>query len=277
MSGVADPLVGEEIKERGWRCGSVIPVEMYDSLRPHLIHPAQNEPIQIASDDWLIVISHSCDITAAKLTQEPFVEVLVCRPIFRRDRHFTNRKSTRRLHFRPNPEEFPSLSLDAHAIRDRYLIPREHFIRFSPCEHRRCGAIQVNGLQSWYALRYQRAAWPDSLNACLAPLRTEIEDALKGLNDDRSELRVGIVQESSSGRPIIRLAVFLIVEEETWKNDHAIREEYSRSFHRFLGILRTCDQIMIDEESEVLSGGDFSWQDQRMTEIWNLANLTPIE
>jgi hypothetical protein len=134
----SDDTIGETLDGKGWQCGATIPPEMYQSVIMYLRHDAgASESREIAPDDWLIVLSQTCDVVARKLVQEPLVEVLWCHVVGKRRRQFLNRRSTRELDFRPDSRQLPNLYLSAHATRDRYVIPRQVFADFSPRSDRR--------------------------------------------------------------------------------------------------------------------------------------------
>lgn len=270
--GISSDAVGAALDAKGWRCGATIPSEMYTPVEPYLRHSAADQPPKIPPEDWLVVLSQTCDIVAGKLEQEPLIEVLWCRPISKRRRGYVNRRSTRQLDFRPDAERAPSLYLTAHATRDRYVVPRELFVNHSPRTDRNLSTRAVHGLQSWYALRYTRPAWPDEFVNLLRPVKEELEAALEGLSDDESELRVAL-----SGKPdLYSLAVFLIIDEFR-AAESGYRQAAQQMFGDFVSILRTCERIEVDDVSKVVVGNEFSWQAMQITELWNFAALTPID
>src|SRR5205809_771470 len=115
MSGEHD-AVGDILDKLGWCCGAAVPNEMYPDIEANLHHLGTEKRREIGNDDWLIVLSQTCDVVAKRLTQEPLIELLLCRNIAKSRREFTNRRSTRHLDFRPNAELHPRLFLTAHAI-----------------------------------------------------------------------------------------------------------------------------------------------------------------
>lgn len=270
--GIPSDAVGAALDAKGWRCGATIPAEMYSAIEPYLRHDAAARPPKIAPEDWLVVLSQTCDVVAGKLEQEPLVEVLWCRPISKGRRGYVNRRSTRQLDFRPDAEVLPTAFLSAHAIRDRYVVPRELFLGYAPRADRSLSIRAVNGIQNWYALRYTRPAWPNDLVDLVRPRRDELEAALKALSDDESELRVAISGDSD----LYRLAVFLIIDESK-ASEPGYRQAAHQMFGDFISILRKCQRIEIDDISKVVVGSEFSWQAMQSTELWNFAALTPID
>jgi hypothetical protein len=70
---------GDDVAQRGWQTGSVVPAELLPELVNHLTRPGQ-PPTEVGEGDWLVVVSQTCDIVAPRLDAEPLVEVLHCRP-----------------------------------------------------------------------------------------------------------------------------------------------------------------------------------------------------
>ena len=273
ISPTADDVCSS-VKDLGWRCGSVLPVSFYPAVRRYLVQPGSVAPTDIKDEDWLVVISHSCDVTASRLELEPFVEILHCRHVDPSQSQYKNRRSTRRLHLRPNRAISPDFYLDAHATADRYMVPRNVLAVSPPCDKRTLGQEAIDGIQAWYALRCQRPAWPDDLNFRLAPVRDKLEKALKPLNDDNTEIRVSMSFENDR----FRLAVFLIIDQEIWDGTPSERQKAILCFQKFVAILEKCEGIDVDSDlSRPISGAEFSWQDIQSTDTWNFANLTPID
>ena len=127
---------GDHIAQLGWRTGSVVPAEMLPLLAPHLTRHGQSTA-QVNAEDWLVVVSQTCDVVAPKPEAEPLVEVLLCRPRNGKPRKgFRNLESTRNLDYRPNREAHPDVILSAHAVADRYVIPRNLLTAHKPDQAR---------------------------------------------------------------------------------------------------------------------------------------------
>lgn len=204
----------------------MLPVSFYPAVRRYLVQPGEADPTDLKDEDWLVVVSHSCDVMAASMEQEPFVEILHCRHVEPALSQYKNRRSTRRLHLRPNRVALPNFYLDAHATADRYMLPRSILAGSPPCDKRTLGQEAINGIQAWYALRSQRPAWSDDLNMRLAPMREKLEKALKPLDDDTTEIRVSMSFENDR----FRLAVFLVIDQEIWDGELSERKKLSFAF-----------------------------------------------
>ena len=270
---------GDDVAQRGWQTGSVLPADMLPQLAPHLTR-AEQAVTAVGPDDWLVVISQTCDILATRLDAEPYVEVLHCRPVAGKPRKGRrDLQSTRYLDFRPNRGTHDDLVLGAHAIADRYIVPRELLAMHGPDEHRRLSDVAARRVLAWYALRASRPSWPDAFVERISAARDALEEILDPLADGL-EVRVAIAESDAELEPAqpYNLTVFFVVDEPVWNDDAAGRAVVHAAFGRFVGELAACRGIRINEElSQVVSGGEFSWQASRSTDEWNFANLSHRE
>lgn len=270
---------GVEVAERGWSTGAVVPLGMLPVIAGHLARPGA-APVQVADADWLVIVSQTCDVVATKLEAEPLVEVLHCRPIPKLRKGTKELRSTRTLDFKPNRATHGDLCLSAHAIADRYEVPREFLHDYDPDPGRRLSDVATARVLAWYALRYGRPAWPDEFVNRISGIKDALEAALDPLRDDIAEVRVGILErdaELTEGEDY-HLAVFFVVDEEVWDHDVEGREAIHAAFAKFTTELNGCQGIVVDADtSGVVSGGEFTWQETRTTDEWNFANLSHRE
>lgn len=268
--------LGEQLDGLGWQSGSVVPETLYAEIEAATVLP-HRPGLRPQDNDWLIVLSQSCDVVALTESQEPYVELLLCHPIARPRAQFLDLRSTRQLDFRPNRADLPELALTAHAARDRFVVPRALLTRTGPRADRRLSSESVRRLQAWIALRYSRAAWPDELVSRIAPAHEAILEALEGVGrNDVAEVRVAVVPNDAelSSSENYRLAVFFVVDEEIWNSSPDERERIQAAFRAFVVALSRCSGVELDGASRVVSGAEFTWQQMQMTDAWNFANLT---
>ncbi len=267
---------GDDIAQRGWQTGSVVPATLLPALEPHLTRPGQG-PTQIAETDWLVVVSQTCDVVAPRLEAEPLVEVLHCRPYAGRPRRqYRDLQSTRQLDFRPNRTTHQSLVLTAHAIADRYVIPRELLAAHEPDASRALNKVASQKVLAWYALRAGRPSWPNSFCDRVRTVRDALEEALEGLSDEIAEVRVGIREKYQElDREPYHVSVLFIVDEEIWNSNPDGRRSINDAFARFVTELDACDGVeVLQELSGVVPGDQFSWQETKQTDLWDFANLS---
>lgn len=268
---------GDDVAQRGWQTGSVVPAAMLPALQPHLTRPGQ-QPTQVAEADWLVVVSQTCDVVAQKAEAEPLVEVLHCRPHAGKPRKGRrDLESTRYLDFRPNRAAHQNLVLAAHAIADRYVIPRELLAANDPDAGRALDAAASQKVLAWYALRAGRPSWPNNFCDRVRTVRDALEDALDALFDEIAEVRVGIEEKDEDldpGQPY-HVAVFFVVDEDVWNSDVDGRKAINDAFAEFVSELNACDGVEVNQDlSEVVPGNEFSWQETRQTDQWDFANLS---
>ncbi|GAB4510540.1 MAG: hypothetical protein Tsb0026_12500 [Sulfuricaulis sp.] len=280
---MADASTGEKLFALGWRAGSVLPPELYKSVRRYLHHVDNKAPKIVDPKSWLIVASQSCDVVARKEDAEPYVEVLWAHPYDGKPRtQYCDRRSTRRLDFLPNKNAFPDIVLTAHASIDRYVVPRKALIEGRPDAHRTLSAQAIKGLHAWLALRYDRPAWPESFVARInpKPIKIRLLDALKPLMDDIAQVRIGISpkdQELDENNNY-KVAVYFVVSEEKYENSSDTRRLVQEGFNKFVSALKDCEGIELDTDlSEVVSGGEFTWEETQSTDLWDFAYLSPLE
>lgn len=273
------PSLGDDIAEQGWCTGAVVPHDMAPLLEPHFTRPG-GAPTLISENDWIVVVSQTCDVVAQKIEAEPFVEVLHCKPVPKLRRQHKELRSTRILDFRPNHDTHSTVILTAHAVADRYLVPREFLRDKSPDAARCLSLVATTRVLAWYALRYARPAWPDAFVARIRDASEALEAALEPLKDDIAEVRISIAEKNDELQDgeIYHIAIFFVVDEAVWEGDVDGRDAIYEAFAKFVSEINGCEGIEVDQDlSGVYSGAVFSWQATRSSDEWNFANLTHRE
>lgn len=272
--------LGDDVAQQGWQTGSAVPAAMLPALIEHLTRPGL-QPAEIGAADWLVLVSQTCDVVVSKLEAEPWVEILHCTPHAGKPRKGRrDLESTRYLDFRPNRATHPDLVLSAHAIANRYIIPRELLAAHAPDQARRLDATASQRVLAWYALRAGRPSWPDAFCDRLKPVRAALEDALDQISDDVAQVRIAIRQkgeELGAGAPY-QVAVYFVVDAEVWNENVDGRKAIHAAFAKFVAELDSCDGVEVDKDlSDVVPGDDFSWQETKQTDLWDFAYLSHRE
>lgn len=110
-----------------------------------------------------VVVSHDCDLAAAP-DKEPMAEVIPGRQVAG-NKGLTRGKVARRLHLAYKCGQGSAfVELQAPAKRQ---VPQEELRWLDPCQEWQLGEEGLRILQSWLAIRYQRAAWPEAFGARL--------------------------------------------------------------------------------------------------------------
>lgn len=273
------PSLGDDIAGQGWSAGSVVPHNVIHLLGTLLTHPGR-ESAAVGEDDWIIVVSQTCDVVAKKIEAEPFVEVLHCRLTPKLRAQYKELRSTRILDFKPNRYTHDACVLTAHAVADRYLVPREFLRDHSPDAARRLSPVATARVLAWYALRYARPAWPDAFVARIRQADKALAVALEPLKDDIAEVRISITEKDSEleNEDIYHAAIFFVVDEAIWEGDVDGRAAIYEAYAKFVSEVNGCEGIEVDQDiSGVFPGDEFSWQATRFSDEWNFANLTHRE
>lgn len=269
--------LGSQLDGKGWQAGAVIPHDRIPPLLPHLTRHGKEPPI-VEAHDWLVVVSQTCDVVQHDLEKEPLVEVLHCRPVEELRADYRGRKSTRQLDFRANNETHANVFLTAHATVDRYVVPREILLEFSPDEQRHLSDRAIINLQEWYALRYTRPAWPDAFaNRITRNAKKKLAATLKLVPTDDVEVRVAIKQydQELPDEQSYNISVYFVVDQSHWDESEELRVTAYKAHADFVNTLDSCPGITVDHEFGGVKGGDeFSWQLTRTTDEWNFANLS---
>lgn len=267
--------IGPELQGRGWATGRVIAAKDLGCIQAYLKRPT-GESIEVAADDWLVVVSQTCDVVAYKLGSEPWIELLHCHAVPKLRSQYKGVRSTRMLDFKPNHHSHAETTVSAHATQDRYLVPREKLLDIAPDPDRSLSENSVLRVQSWLSLRYSRPAWPSAFVERANPARQRFIEILEPLRDD-VEVRVALNPTDKELRAdqAYKIAVFFVVDGDVWESEKATRTDVQSAFMGFVTALNSCEGIEVDQErSDAISGDEFTWQETRTTDAWNFANLS---
>ena len=158
------------------------------------------------------------------------------------------------------------------------MIPRQLFLNQQPDAARRLKPSAINNVQQWYALRYTRAAWPDSFNDRIdKEARKRLLDAVALLSTDDVEVRISIAEKDSelNDDQSYTVAVYFVIDQLVWDSNLTVREEAQAAFAAFVSAISACKGVAVSQElSGVMSGETFSWQLTELSDEWNFANLS---
>jgi hypothetical protein len=133
-----------------WRQGSVL---SHDGLRTLGISAAAG------SQAIALIVSHDCDLAQPPET-EPNVELIVANQIAKTDGNLTHAKNARRLHL-PLLDAGREITLELSANR-KLLVPKTDLQDPFIDDGRSLQPKDRHILQTWLALRYRRAAFPNA-------------------------------------------------------------------------------------------------------------------
>lgn len=276
-----DLSLGEDVAILGWCAGAVVPQDMLPVIAQHLVRPGEEIAIKLAETDWFVIVSQTCDVVARTREAEPFVEVLHCKQIDKLRVQYKDFRSTRIIDFRPHLKDHETTVLTAHAVADRYLIPRELLKNCAPDGKRFLSKDATRRIMGWYALRASRPSWPDAFVARIKKETLQaLENALLPLKDDIAEVRIIIKEKEQEldSSQLYNLVVYFVVDAEIWDSNIEGRKAIQSSYFTFVSVLKSCGGFEVNEDiSGAVSGNDFTWQETRASEEWNFANLSHRE
>ena len=156
--------LGELIANNHWEQGSVLPGPL--AAQAIALRPAWMQG-PVSEEDWLVVVSHPCDLVNPKADNEPAVEILrfTPRPGSRADSGFILGKNPRRMHVLGLSSAGDSGTVVLHAwAHDKWPVPRELLQAASPEPDRRLPPSVVTQVALWLSKRFVRSAFPGSFD-----------------------------------------------------------------------------------------------------------------
>lgn len=169
----------DKLRDLGWRQGSVVPTALVNTTSTH-----GSQIPKVDVNDWLIVVSHTCDVRNPSMSNEPSVEILVARSPERsgQDSRQTHGRNSRRLQFEGTQDEITT-TLVAKA-NERFVIDRLLLASAPPDQSRRLGSrgektdatLQI--LVTWLAKRYWRQAFPDEFDSTASKAKGKVDTFL---------------------------------------------------------------------------------------------------
>lgn len=160
MSSPTDPTVAK-LRAAGWTQGSVLPSALHAAAADRF---KQEHGLELNQADWVVVVSHPCDVVNSRLGNEPWVECLRVQPTATVDGNKELGKNSRANHWRTGavaPERPGVAALSALAI-ERFKLSRALLATAEPLCCLPPKEIQM--LSMWLANRFRRPAFPDAFN-----------------------------------------------------------------------------------------------------------------
>ncbi len=208
------------ITQLGWRQGSVVPYQLLEDVQDRLGLIRLLEPEALA-----IIISQDCDVVCPSYETEPYVELLIARPVVvaHRDGNLFHGKNPRRFQFMvSNQEDEPVYEISIHEkIKvDRKLLEGAH-----PETGIAIDQDQLTALTKWTAKRYTRSAFPDEFNRRCQSAAGRITKKLKA----KGNLITGIFlrlssYEELSGGETYNVILFVTALPESCEDEKIERE-----------------------------------------------------
>lgn len=212
------------LRSHGWQQGSVLPASVVQAARD-LGDGRWPTHLTLGTDDWLIVISHPCDVRNRRPDAEPSVEVLAARPFQGKkvDSRATSGKNSRTLHLE-GQQSGATLKLVTSAF-ERFTVDRLLLAAAPPDPLRELKLPQLQMLIGWIAKRYQRQAFPDGFDYAVntANAKSKVDDFL--IANAKTLLGVYIAfADRSDQTPRFHVAFRMVVKSAAVAKDWSIQK-----------------------------------------------------
>lgn len=199
--------IGEGVRKRGWRQGTIVPVEQILEALP--------DGSPIAEADFAMVVSQSCDLVHHDLRNEPTAVVLLLKSL--------NSGISEQLMHGRNPRHLHFQSLDGRWFEawawNQATIPRQELARKDASTEIGLSPKVLRCVLDWLAKRFTRIAFPDSFNTVLKPKSNAIEKLIKKNHHLFSEIlmRISPFDELETNQHY-EVACFLLMEAEVYQD-----------------------------------------------------------
>ena len=242
-----------------WRQGAVIPQELVpEGLLPRDLDQAAK----------LVVISHDCDIVQPSYSAEPFVELLIAKPVTAEDKNgalFRGRNPRRLQFWLGTGEDRKLYEISAH---DRLRMDRQALENHQPDRSLILDVRTIATIANWYAKRYNRSSFPTAFNKRIPAAKwKKIKKSLERDGDDvLIFMGLNSFDELPNDRPY-QVLIRVVVPSEALEND--LREQKALNVVAMLRAnLADCHGIELVEVN-LESEADFSLEDLNSTIEWD--------
>ena len=180
-----------------WRQGDVVSAEDLCQLV---------SDIDRADQTIGVVISHDCDL-ASTTDKEPYVEVIIARPIERLGQH-AHAKNARLLHLSYLADVSPRC-FELSATK-KIRLSKVEILALVPTADLRLTEPSRRTLRRWLAARYDRQAFPENferrLRLCVSDSKKTIAEAIAATLDDAGEHIRALYFDLDKGEEVERVA-----------------------------------------------------------------------
>ncbi len=246
----------QDIKDQGWRQGSVLPAELAHRLAVPRF--AAWDP-----DDRAVLLSQDCDVVHGSYDAEPTIELIRARVASAEDTVIRHGRNPRRLQI----ETSKGVLLD-FSVHDRWVVARSELEAQAPDPLHSVDGGSLHVLVEWIAKRYTRPAFPDAFNERRNPSAKKIEKELK----KNGKLITGIYllispNEECAADQSYRVALRVTAAKETLVTK-SVELDLVRSTRQIADALDACDGIEVVNH-ELVSEASFTLADLHYFQRWD--------
>lgn len=253
-----------DVKRLGWRQGAVFPPELVSAVAGEICRQCtEPEPLNNA---WLVVVTQDCDLVHGSFEVEPFVELVIGRPVERADPVKM---------FGRNPRVLDLLGLAGEDrvplrfnVHEKARVSRLALSDHAPCASHAIDEEDVDTITEWLAKRYTRAAFPDGFNERLIPAHKKIDKLLK----KSGELITGIFLALSSWEELSEHDDYKVILRATARvqdlSHPDVEEDLASVVDAVAKTMGGCTGVAVID-AKLVSESSFTLDDMRMMQRWD--------
>lgn len=255
-----------QVKQHGWRQGSVLPQSLVDILVKQKLLPTATK------DRRFVVISHHCDVTNPSFKVEPDVELLCATvlPSSKKEGSYAWGKHPRCYHLQRKIAE--GSSIWQFSTQDRFSVPRTYLAQTKPHQPETLESDEINALATWMARRYFRVAFPDAFVDRTRQATEKLRKHLRKEGELLTAIFILVLDDELPDDTSYEIQIFGSMRPEDY--DHADRRSQAQKLlNKVEAALGDCDGIDVSE-SHLKSEVNISLDDRRCLKRWDFDDLT---
>jgi hypothetical protein len=261
-----DDADASQIKQHGWRQGSVLPQSLVDILVKQKLLPTATK------DRRFVVISHHCDVTNLSFEIEPNVELLraTVLPSSEKEGSYAWGKHPRFYRIRRKAAE--SQSVWEFSIQDRFSVPRTYLTQAEPGQSETLESDEIRNLANWLARRYTRVAFPDAFDKRTRRAIEKLRKHLKKEGELLTAIFILVLDDELPDDTPYEIQITGSMRPEDY--NHVDRRRQAQTLlNRVEEALDECDGIDVSE-SHLKSEVNISLDDLSRLNRWDFDDLT---
>jgi hypothetical protein len=187
---------------------------------------AVQQPFNQPTENSLcMVLTQDCDIVHGDISEEPYVEFILCNPIQILDGNKLNGKNPRLIQIQNDQQKFEI------SIHDRFMVKKKNIAKQKlETSNSKLSADNVKIIKKWVARRYTRSAFPDAFNSRLSKSKGYQRIATKEISEHVSHVFFEVEEVELSSDQNYNLNVLIVVDEDGMKNKTEIEVAYENAF-----------------------------------------------
>lgn len=254
-----------EVKNRGWRQGSVLQGVFADLLVSEELLPGAEHPQEF------VIASHDCDVTNRSFDAEPEVELLSAAvlDLSEKDGNCFWGRNPRRYQLE---RSVPHASIWEFSIQRRVWIPRQRLLESEPDAQLALSCDDIDRLALWLVRRYRRAAFPDRFVERTRAATRKLRGPLKKHGHRLTAVFLLVADDELPEGTPYEVVLYGTMHVDDWSDPDA-RQFAQALLNKIEVALGESDGVEV-KESVLLSEAQISLDDRRRLTRWDFDDLT---